>query len=205
VVDLVVEPGSISCPDSSINGQLLSKVPSPFKTSCTVGSGNYTTPVTAWNQKIADERRNMIIANSQYSGTQPTITSNSKYSDNSSILLANNPILLIVSRCSVVEGNSVQVASKEGLLPKCGPITQNGNCNGISMLDVSVQLKAVDISPENGSKENIPGATLPKCLSIEPSFAADWLEISWEELELKERVGAGTSLTLGFLLAYCVL
>ncbi|XP_039820274.1 serine/threonine-protein kinase CTR1-like isoform X2 [Panicum virgatum] len=164
VVDLVVEPGSISCPDSSINGQLLCTVPSPFKTSCTVGSGNYTTPVTAWNQKIADERRNMIIANSQYS----------------------------VARCSVAEENSVQVASKEGLLPNCGQITQNGNCNGISMVDISVQLKAMDISAENCNKEDIPGATLPKCLSIEPSFAADWLEISWEELELKERVGAGS-------------
>jgi tRNA A-37 threonylcarbamoyl transferase component Bud32 len=161
VVDLVVEPGSISCPDSSINGQLLSIVPSPFKTSCTVGSGNYTTPVTAWNQKIADERRNTIISNSQYS----------------------------VDRCCVVEENSVQVASKEGMLPK---IAQNGHCNGISMLDLAAQLKAIDISAENGNKENIPGATLPKSLSIEPSFAVDWLEISWEELELKERVGAGS-------------
>jgi hypothetical protein len=104
-----------------------------------------------------------------------------------------------------VEENSIQVASKEGLLPKCGQITQNGNCNGISVLDVSAQLKAMDISVENGNKENVPGATLPKHLSIEPSFAVDWLEISWEELELKERVGAGTSLPQEFLLAYCIL
>ncbi|RCV35342.1 hypothetical protein SETIT_7G232900v2 [Setaria italica] len=164
VVDLVVEPGSISCPDSSINGQLLSTVPSPFKTSCKVGSGNYTTPVAAWNQAIADDRRNMVLSNSQYS----------------------------VARCCVVEENSVQVASKEGLLPKCGQITENGNCNGISVLDVSAQLKAMDISAENGNKENVPGATLLTRLTIEPSFAVDWLEISWEELELKERVGAGS-------------
>nr|CAB3488221.1 unnamed protein product [Digitaria exilis] len=174
VVDLVVEPGSISCPDSSINGQLLSTVPSPFKTSCKVGSGNYSTPVAAWTQAIADDRRNTVLSNSQYS----------------------------VARCGVVEENFVQVASKEDLLPKCGQITQNGNCNGISVLDVSAQLKAIDISVENGNKENLPGATLPKRLNIEPSFAADWLEISWEELELKER--AGTSLTLKFLLA-CLL
>ena len=73
-MDLVVEPGSISSPDSSINGQLLSTVPSPFKTSSAVGSGNYTTPVAAWNQAIADERRNMVLLNSQYSGMLPTIT-----------------------------------------------------------------------------------------------------------------------------------
>ncbi|XP_066349584.1 serine/threonine-protein kinase CTR1-like isoform X1 [Miscanthus floridulus] len=163
VVDLVVEPGSISSPDSSINGQLLSTVPSPFKTSCAVGSGNYTTPVAAWNQAIADERRNMVLSNSQYS----------------------------VARCRIVENNSVQVASKEDLLPKCGLITQNGNCNGVSMLQVSAQLKAMDIGAENGNTENVPGANLPKPLSIEPPFAVDWLEISWEELDLKERVGAG--------------
>ncbi|CAN6229498.1 unnamed protein product [Urochloa humidicola] len=164
VVDLVVEPGSISCPDSSINGQLLSIVPSPFKTSCKVGSGNYRTPVASWNQRIADERRNTLLSNSQYS----------------------------VARCCVVEENSVQVASKESLPPKISQITQNGNCNGISVLDVSAQLKAMDIGAENGNKENIAGATVPKRLSIEPSLAVDWLEISWEELELKERVGAGS-------------
>lgn len=165
VVDLVVEPGSISCPDSSINGQLLSTVPSPFKTSSAVGSGNYTTPVAAWNQSTAGERRNMVSSNPQCS----------------------------VARCRVVENSSAQVArSKEDLVPKCGQITQNGNCNGVSVLQVSMQLKAMDIGAENGNKENVPGADLPKPMSIEPPFAVDWLEISWEELELKERVGAGS-------------
>lgn len=104
-----------------------------------------------------------------------------------------------------MEDNSVQAASKEDLLSKCGQITKNGNCNGISMLQMSAQLKAMDIGAENGNKENVPGATLPKRLSIEPPFAADWLEISWEELELKERVGAGTPLPPGFLPVYSVL
>lgn len=105
-----------------------------------------------------------------------------------------------------MENNSVQVASKEDLVPKCGQITQNGNCNGISMLQqVSAQLKAMDIGAENGNKENVPGANLPKPLSIEPPFAVDWLEIAWEELDLKERVGAGTPLPPRFLLIHCVL
>ncbi|XP_062226692.1 serine/threonine-protein kinase CTR1-like isoform X2 [Phragmites australis] len=165
VVDLVVEPGTISNPDSSINGQLLSSVPSPFKTLCTAGSANYATPIAAWNQATANDRRTRVLSNSQCS----------------------------VARCSVVEEkNSVQAANKEGLLPKCGQITQNGHCNGISTLEVSAQLKVMGIGAENGNKENVPGATLPKRLSIEPSFAVDWLEIPWEELELKERVGAGS-------------
>lgn len=105
-----------------------------------------------------------------------------------------------------MENSSAQVArSKEDLVPKCGQITQNGNCNGVSVLQVSMQLKAMDIGAENGNKENVPGADLPKPMSIEPPFAVDWLEISWEELELKERVGAGTPLPPGFLLTHCVL
>lgn len=102
-----------------------------------------------------------------------------------------------------MENNSVQVASKEELVR--GQITQNGNCNGVSNLQVSEQFKAMDIGAENGNKENVPGTTLPESLSIEPPFAVDWLEISWEELDLKERVGAGTPLPPGFLLIHCVL
>lgn len=33
---------------------------------------------------------------------------------------------------------------------------------------------------------------IPRYLDIEPSLAMDWLEISWDELHIKERVGAGT-------------
>ncbi|KAH9756184.1 protein kinase domain-containing protein [Citrus sinensis] len=32
----------------------------------------------------------------------------------------------------------------------------------------------------------------PRYLNIEPSLAMDWLEISWDELHVKERVGAGS-------------
>lgn len=36
----------------------------------------------------------------------------------------------------------------------------------------------------------------PRYLNIEPSLAMDWLEISWDELHVKERVGAGASSSL---------
>ncbi|CAH9091879.1 unnamed protein product [Cuscuta europaea] len=32
-------------------------------------------------------------------------------------------------------------------------------------------------------------ASLPKYRNLEPSLAMDWLEISWDELHIKERVG----------------
>uniref|UniRef100_A0A0D9ZQI0 non-specific serine/threonine protein kinase n=1 Tax=Oryza glumipatula TaxID=40148 RepID=A0A0D9ZQI0_9ORYZ len=167
VVDLVVEPGRLSSPDSSINGQLLSSVPSPFKTSCTMSSANYATPAASWNRAISGDRRNSILSNPQYS---------------------------VAKYCVAEEKSSVQVATKEAMLPKCGQITQNGNCNNNSMavFEVSKQMKAMEISSESGDKDNISSATPLKRLSIEPSFCADWLEISWDELELKERVGAGS-------------
>lgn len=34
--------------------------------------------------------------------------------------------------------------------------------------------------------------TVPEFLNLEPSLAMDWLEISWDELHMKERIGAGT-------------
>jgi hypothetical protein len=32
---------------------------------------------------------------------------------------------------------------------------------------------------------------IPKYVNLEPSLAMDWLEISWDELRIKERIGAG--------------
>ncbi|GJN01797.1 hypothetical protein PR202_ga19094 [Eleusine coracana subsp. coracana] len=166
VVDLVVDPGSITSPDSSINGQLLTSVPSPFKTMCTAGSANSAAPVAS-NQAMVDDRcNNTVLSTSQYSAAR---------------------------LCTVEEKNSVHAARREGLHPKCSQIMQNGHCNGVSALEVSAaQLKVMDINNENGNKENLMAVSLRKRLSIEQSLAPDWLEISWEELELKERVGAGS-------------
>ncbi|EMS52231.1 Serine/threonine-protein kinase CTR1 [Triticum urartu] len=154
VVDLVVAPGSICSPDSSINGQLLSSVSSPFKTSCTASLENYVAPVAAWNRAIADDRCNSVFSDSQYSVAG--------------------------------DKNPVQADTK------CGQVMQNDNCNNMSVFQVSRQFKAMEVGTEGVNKENIPGLTLPKHLLAESSFAMDWLEISWDELELKERIGAGS-------------
>jgi hypothetical protein len=120
-----------------------------------------------------------------------------------------NTSLHVAARSRVVEEkNSVHAASREGLPPKCSQITQKGHCNGIPALELEVsvaQLKVMDFGTANGNKENLAGASLPKLLSIDPSLATDLLEISWGELELKERVGFGTSLPLEFLLNFYVL
>ncbi|XP_048439113.1 serine/threonine-protein kinase CTR1-like [Pyrus x bretschneideri] len=38
----------------------------------------------------------------------------------------------------------------------------------------------------------ISAVTIPRYLNLEPSLAMDWLEIAWDELNIKERVGAGS-------------
>jgi hypothetical protein len=39
--------------------------------------------------------------------------------------------------------------------------------------------------------ENQGAGDIPKYVNLEPSLAMDWLEISWDELRIKERIGAG--------------
>ncbi|KAG5018906.1 hypothetical protein JHK87_014761 [Glycine soja] len=61
-----------------------------------------------------------------------------------------------------------------------------------SMLGSSCQseLKQVDIRIEN--QGCLPAGSIPRYVNLEPSLAMDWLEISWDDLRIKERVGAGS-------------
>lgn len=65
------------------------------------------------------------------------------------------------------------------------------NCYDPSEIEASRQLKVKAIGSKGEKKGNPP--TVPKYLNLEPSLAMDWLEISWDKLEIKERIGAGTS------------
>ncbi|KAI3938263.1 hypothetical protein MKW92_043276 [Papaver armeniacum] len=51
-----------------------------------------------------------------------------------------------------------------------------------------------DIIPEPKKGGGVAGGSgmVPKLLNLEPSLALDWLEIPWDELQMKERVGAGS-------------
>lgn len=65
------------------------------------------------------------------------------------------------------------------------------NCYDPSEIEASRHLKVKAIGSKGEKKGNPP--TVPKYLNLEPSLAMDWLEISWDKLEIKERIGAGTS------------
>ncbi|PNX99069.1 serine/threonine-protein kinase CTR1-like protein, partial [Trifolium pratense] len=52
------------------------------------------------------------------------------------------------------------------------------------------EFKQVDNIIEN--KDYLPDGSIPRYVNLEPSLAMDWLEISWDDLRIKERVGAGS-------------
>lgn len=52
------------------------------------------------------------------------------------------------------------------------------------------ELKQVDNRIEN--QGYLPAGNIPRYMNLEPSLAMDWFEISWDDLRIKERVGAGT-------------
>lgn len=64
------------------------------------------------------------------------------------------------------------------------------SCTSTSGLEETTGLRLVDDSVADDSKSVI-GSTVPHYVSLEPSLAMDWLEISWDELQIKERIGAG--------------
>ena len=58
---------------------------------------------------------------------------------------------------------------------------------------LSKQSDREEAEKEVGSRKKVAAISLPipRYLNLEPSLAMDWLEISWDELRIKERVGAG--------------
>ena len=58
------------------------------------------------------------------------------------------------------------------------------------MLDLSQPI-IQEVDDRSEKQCTFPASSIPRYLDIEPSLAMDWLEIAWDDLHLKERVGAG--------------
>jgi len=67
-VDLVGNPGSVHGPDSSINGHLLSTVPSPFQAAHLLGSQNPYMTDSSWIQMLVQGQTSALDAKTQYPG-----------------------------------------------------------------------------------------------------------------------------------------
>jgi serine/threonine protein kinase len=58
--------------------------------------------------------------------------------------------------------------------------------------NLSVEPEIVEADTRKDKKGRLPVDAISPYLTIEPSLASDWLEVSWNELHIKERVGAGS-------------
>ncbi|TKY74427.1 Serine/threonine-protein kinase CTR1 [Spatholobus suberectus] len=61
-----------------------------------------------------------------------------------------------------------------------------------SMLASSCQLELKQVDNRIENQGCLPAGNIPRYVNLEPSLAMDWLEISWDDLRIKERVGAGS-------------
>ncbi|XP_077234114.1 protein kinase superfamily protein [Tasmannia lanceolata] len=59
-------------------------------------------------------------------------------------------------------------------------------------VEESSQVNPREIANTVKNRGSSPNVTMPGFLNLEPSLAMDWLEISWDELHIKERIGAGS-------------
>ncbi|KAG6531947.1 hypothetical protein ZIOFF_005783 [Zingiber officinale] len=157
VVDLVGEPGKVCKPDSSINGHLLSSLPSPFQVPHMHGFKNSYTEMPS-NQMFNEVQTGVSNAASNISIQEIYATDGQRD-----------------FRGAHIEDMS-HMTMKNYYVP--------------SEMEASKQfnLKVTDSMAEKTGNSTIAR----RYLNLEPSLAMDWLEISWDELDIKEQIGAGS-------------
>lgn len=85
-----------------------------------------------------------------------------------------------------------QTYKKEVVLSKNSPL-QSGRPPKSTLIG---KMDVMEPGGRTGNREKHPTTTNPRYLHLEPFLAMDWLEISWDELHIKERVGAGACLSI---------
>ncbi|XP_074263665.1 serine/threonine-protein kinase CTR1 [Silene latifolia] len=198
VVDLVCEPGNVHSPDSSINGSLLAPMPltfqdsriKEFQQSFVHNASRGQTPITKQTCPSSG-----LLNPGSYKGDWHN--ENSLLGGVKSAQAVQRPDLLAI-QATVSEvvavpeavavsqsvGEYIQQNYKKEMNVSCAVI---GNAGQHPLLDISPPVVETDDKQCICSTSNIP-----KYLDLEPSLAMDWLEICWDDLHLKERVGAGS-------------
>ncbi|XP_043714182.1 serine/threonine-protein kinase CTR1-like [Telopea speciosissima] len=244
VVDLVGQPGNVHGPDSSINGALLSSMPSPLKFSIPKGlqqpymdnascspllkaehscsfaenslnsanmlalDDNHRRRPLARLQKVQPLYNHDLFANTKPPICFPIDNANGRLEsplmplqyrdDKANCFQSNSSEALDAAPGMSVHGHSrlnrdkdlTYATCKESLIGKrnsvmCGAVEQP-----TVQLCSRMELREIESKLEN--QVGFANATVPRYLNIEPSLAMDWLEISWDELQIKERIGAGS-------------
>ncbi|XP_065879539.1 serine/threonine-protein kinase CTR1-like isoform X2 [Euphorbia lathyris] len=195
VVDLVGQPGNVHGPDSTINGGFLSSIPSPFQISHPRFQHFYMDNAIC---PIQGSELSPFPANPLYLGRGPEgrqirgTLKQASFREESSLI--SMPLTKeqdkagqSVHECSSNDSASVvikQTYKKEIMM---SGTSMNNSVVKQTALDLSSQSELKEVDNQGGS-----GLSNPRYVTLEPSLAMDWLEISWDELHIKERVGAGS-------------
>ncbi|XP_076890342.1 serine/threonine-protein kinase CTR1-like [Bidens hawaiensis] len=151
VIDLIGQPGNMYNLDSSINGDILSSVPSPFQSS----------HLKEVQQVYVDRESISQVKNIEW---KPNVSDEETGGNRGSKEMRCVPLDRNYRISETVETPKLK-PSQPGQLLK---VESDGKCRG-----------------------NFP-VTTTRYLTLEPSLAMDWLEIAWDELHIKERIGAGS-------------
>ncbi|KZV57514.1 hypothetical protein F511_32342 [Dorcoceras hygrometricum] len=192
VVDLVGEPGNVHGPDSSINGSILASVPSPFQVSHLQQSdlNIMCQPVKPKHACYSDnplysgsgdEREGISLLESvkdngcraEVFGVTGARTHEDDYSRPGGDTVAPKE----TTRREIIALKNAVVSQGDSQPPN---VTFSVSNNLLEMKNTFC-------------KHGKPATTtVPRYLNLEPSLAMDWLEISWDDLHIKERIGAGS-------------
>ncbi|XP_059631240.1 serine/threonine-protein kinase CTR1 isoform X2 [Cornus florida] len=206
VVDLVGEPGNVHGPDSSINGGLLSTVPSPYQIThlkesqqpyvdnascCQIQNPNHTcTPLENLQYSGIGDGSHQMEDNDSLKNLDETM-----YSPTSKVCGGSElpePLDVGAAEISIVDEYSRPCGDKviKQQAYRNAIVTFGSSITSTSVIQPKPDLMEVESRIE--SRHKFSTETIPRYLNLEPSLAMDWLEISWDELHIKERVGAGS-------------
>ncbi|WOH07016.1 hypothetical protein DCAR_0626445 [Daucus carota subsp. sativus] len=200
VVDLVGDPGNVHGPDSSINGSVLSPAPSPFQIPHLREYQQGLVDDVSFCQILKSKNEFAHVRNPVHAGR---LTEGSGFHANRKEVSYSPKIqdtggkesLEIVGAVSGVIAVG-QFSGAGGDQEVTGPAYSKEIVVSESTM-LSVQQPRPNISGQSAvlEAEGGPGRQgrfSARYLTIEPSLAMDWLEISWDELHIKERIGAGS-------------
>ncbi|KAG2248705.1 hypothetical protein Bca52824_088333 [Brassica carinata] len=193
VVDLIGKPGNVHDPDSTINGGTHSQIPSPLRMShLTEVSRPFVRSTSPCHTK---SKPSCALSES----IQGHVHRDIELPDVASTMCcAHVEQVCFTKASSTVSTESIVRAALPLDIPKLSEdkIASQETCKEETSLSedpvensVIKQTKGeLPVEPEIAEAET----RKDKKVRLPPSLASDWLEISWDELHIKERVGAGS-------------
>ncbi|CAN1145963.1 Serine/threonine-protein kinase CTR1 [Linum perenne] len=183
VVDLVGQPGNIHGPDSTINGGFTSSMPSPFQIS----------HLREYQQPYMDDMSSQLVGSKKLGMFPESHCAGPNEESQKAFEMTRVCGFNGVERTCVEMESSVMRLDLEAKA-EAFDAAKLGQKSIISHTKINLsmesELKQVQIDPDKRGRMST--TTDPMFLDLEPSLAMDWLEISWDELHIKERIGAGS-------------